>query len=71
MTASQDKLRPFDAFVEENGFVVLDGGLATELEAQVLQVSNHRKTICKKLLDWMTEVVQRRDRMQVGLNEEG
>lgn len=55
MTASHGKLRPFDPFLEENGFVVLDGGLATELEAQVLQVSNHRRTICKKLLGWMSQ----------------
>lgn len=26
---------PFDRFILENGFVLLDGGLATELEAQV------------------------------------
>lgn len=25
---------PFDPFILENGFVLLDGGLATELEAQ-------------------------------------
>ena len=25
---------PFDPFIVENGFLLLDGGLATELEAQ-------------------------------------
>lgn len=27
---------PFEPFLLENGFVILDGGLATELETQVM-----------------------------------
>lgn len=32
-------ISPFEPFLTANGFVVLDGGLATELEAQVHRVS--------------------------------
>ncbi|CAN0182317.1 unnamed protein product [Laminaria digitata] len=31
---------PFDRFILENGFVLLDGGLATELEAQGADLSS-------------------------------